>query len=296
LKRFLILAGFCLVLLVIVLRVLQLDVLLWHSWKLNRQAMPAQAVNLSRYRADIQARVVEGIDNNLSALAYNPQRESLFGVVNGTPLIVEISLEGELLRTIAVEGVDDMEGLAHIADNLYVIAEERTHRLVLVDIPDDAERIGTAEAPSLTLGVDAEGNQGLEGVAWDQAGNRLLVVKEKDPLRVLAVTGFVNAGDGEMDVGITELKQPESDRLFMSDLSSVSVHNESGHFLLLSDESRMVVEYDQQQRPVSLLGLWRGMSGLDSTVPQAEGLTMDPQQRIYMVSEPNLFYRFTPVD
>src|SRR5690606_35178138 len=66
------------------------------------------------------------------------------------------------------------------------------------------------------------------------------------------------------------------------------------HLLLLSDESRMVVEYDQQGVPVSMLGLRRGSHGLARSIPQAEGLAIDSQRRVYIASEPNLFYRFVP--
>ena len=38
--------------------------------------------------------------------------------------------------------------------------------------------------------------------------------------------------------------------------------------------------------------LLRGMNGLKRSVPQAEGLAMDEQGTLYLVSEPNLFYRF----
>lgn len=139
------------------------------------------------------------------------------------------------------------------------------------------------------------GNKGFEGLSWDARRQRLLVVKEREPLRVLAVEGFVDAdAQRAMRISITEVKPAASPRLFMSDLSSLTLHDPTGHMLLLSDESHMVVEYDAHGRPLSLLGLWRGMSGLRATVPQAEGLAVDDRQRIYIVSEPNLFYRFVP--
>lgn len=279
----------------IALHALHLDVLFWQNWKLNRQDMPAQAFNLGRYQVDIEAWEIAGIDDDLSALTFNPVTNSLFGVLNGRPLMVELSLDGELLREISIQGVSDMEGLTHVQDDLYVIAEERSHRLVLARISADTQSLDLRKAPSLVIGLDQVGNKGFEGLSWDARRQRLLVVKERDPLRVLAVEGFVDAdAQRAMRISITEVKPAASPRLFMSDLSSLTLHDPTGHMLLLSDESHMVVEYDAQGRPLSLLGLWRGMSGLRATVPQAEGLAVDDQQRIYIVSEPNLFYRFVP--
>ncbi len=40
---------------------------------------------------------------------------------------------------------------------------------------------------------------------------------------------------------------------------------------------------------MTLLG---GFNGLKNTIPRAEGVTMDENGTLYMVSEPNLFYRF----
>ncbi len=61
---------------------------------------------------------------------------------------------------------------------------------------------------------------------------------------------------------------PRAASLFMSDLSSVTVHDETGHLLLLSDESALIVEYALDGRPVSM-PLWRGFNGLQRKVPQA---------------------------
>lgn len=276
-----------------VLQALHLDVLLWQKWKLNRQDMPEQAFNLGRYRVDIEALEVEGIEDDLSALTFNPVTNSLFGVLNGKPLIVELSLEGELLREISVQGVADMEGLTHVEGELYVIAEERSQKLSLASISADTLSLDLSEAPSLMIAVDQASNKGFEGLSWDGAGRRLLVVKEQDPMRLLAVEGFVDARpQTPLNIRITEVKPSESPRLFMSDLSSLALHDPTGHMLLLSDESRMLVEYDAAGKPLSLLGLWLGMSGLQASVPQAEGLAVDDARRLYIVSEPNLFYRF----
>ncbi len=278
-----------------VLHYLHLDVLLWHSWRAQQAPERHDSLALDDYRVDLQAKVIEGLDDDVSALTFNPQTGTLFAVLNGEPLLVELSLDGQLLRKVRVNGVRDMEGLTHVADNRFVIAEERSQRLIEVELADDATELDVSGAPSLSIGLDLNGNKGFEGLSWDQRQQRLLVVKERDPLRVLAVSGFVGAPSGApIDVRIEELKGPDSCWLFMRDLSSLSLHDGTGHLLLLSDESHMLVEYDEHGHPRSLLGLWRGMHGLQQTVPQAEGLAMDGQSRLYLVSEPNLFYRFVP--
>ena len=53
-----------------------------------------------------------------------------------------------------------------------------------------------------------------------------------------------------------------------------------------------MIELDLDGRPISTLSLLRGMHGLKRSVPQAEGLAMDEQGTLYLVSEPNLFYVF----
>ncbi|MEH6563958.1 MAG: SdiA-regulated domain-containing protein [Halopseudomonas sp.] len=252
-------------------------------------------MRLGNYRVEIEGHEVVGLQDDLSSLTYNRESNTLFATLNREPLLVELSLEGELLRKVRVNGVEDMEGLTHVGGNRYVVAEERTQRLLILDVPPQALDVATDAAASLTIGMDLNGNKGFEGLSWDHRRQRLLVVKERDPMRVLSITGFVDARPGEpMQVAIQELESSDSPRLFMHDLSSLSTHDETGHLLLLSDQSHMVVEYSETGRPLSLLGLWRGMSGLQKTVPQAEGLSLDSAGRLYLVSEPNLFYRFVP--
>lgn len=294
-KRFLLLVAVLLVAGGATLHYQKLDVFLWQNWKLNRQSPPEQAIGLGRYRVDIDALPLPGVGDDLSALTYNHERDSLFGLINGTPLLLEISLEGEVLRSVRIEGAEDMEGLSHIGGNRYVIAEERRQRLLIIELPDAVQTLDVSKAPRLTIAIDEAGNKAFEGLSWDEKTQQLLVVRERNPLRVLIVDGFVNDSNSSPRIDISEKSMFEESELFLSDLSSVVADSESGHLLLLSDESRMVVEYSADGQPLSMLGLRRGFHGLQRTIPQAEGLAIDSQRRIYVVSEPNLFYRFVPV-
>ena len=78
----------------------------------------------------------------------------------------------------------------------------------------------------------------------------------------------------------------------MRDFSSLAIDQRTGHLLVLSDESRMLLELDPQGNPVSFISLAMVFNGLTRSIKQAEGVAMDAQGTIYIVSEPNLFYVF----
>lgn len=120
-----------------------------------------------------------------------------------------------------------------------------------------------------------------------------VVVKEKLPLRVLVISGLHGLGETSgFNIDISEWKSSSAASLFMSDLSSLTLHEPTGHLLLLSDESALLVEYAADGRPIGLMPLWRGFHGLQRKVPQPEGVAVGPDDAIYVLSEPNLFYRF----
>ncbi|MNZ92814.1 SdiA-regulated [compost metagenome] len=73
----------------------------------------------------------------------------------------------------------------------------------------------------------------------------------------------------------------------------MAIDPRSGHTLLLSDESRLLVELDLEGRPRSFIGLFGGLHGLMRGIQQAEGVAMDAEGNIYVVGEPNRFYVFS---
>ncbi|MHB0818243.1 SdiA-regulated domain-containing protein [Stutzerimonas stutzeri] len=249
---------------------------------------------LPDYRAEIQAKVVEGVADDLSALTFDRERRVLVSVTNQPPQLVELSLDGELLRTVELRGFSDPEAVEYIAPGLFVIADEREQRLVEVRLDNDAQVFDAAGAPQLSLGIGLNGNKGLEGLAYDPVSETLLVAKERDPVRIFAIRGFPHRQPGAaLDVQLLESVERDA-RLFLRDLSSLDFDAASGHLLVLSDESRLLLELDRDGRPISSLSLLAGHHGLTRSVPQAEGVTLDDRGVLYLISEPNLFYRFVP--
>lgn len=245
---------------------------------------------LPDYRVTVEAQVIEGLSDDVSALTYDPDRRSLFTVTNQRAELIELSLAGKILRRMPLTGFGDAEAVEYISPGIYVISDERAQRLFKVHVDANTRWLDAADSEQLSLGLGLNGNKGFEGLAYDSQGQRLFVAKERDPLRILEITGF--PGDQQrLNLQVTD-DQRRDRGLFVRDLSSLQFDERSGHLLALSDESRLVIELDLDGRPISTLSLLRGMHGLKRSVPQAEGLAMDEQGTLYLVSEPNLFYVF----
>ncbi|MDT4829608.1 putative protein YjiK [compost metagenome] len=251
-----------------------------------------RSIWLPDYQVVIEAKPIEGLADDVSALTYDPDRHSLFTVTNQRPELIELSLDGHLIRRIPLVGFGDPEAIEYISKGVYVITDERQQRLIKVRLDENTTSIDATEAQQLSLGIGLSGNKGFEGLAYDTAGQRLFVAKERDPVRIYEIHGFPHTNP-DKPFAVHVVDDPKRDaRLFLRDLSSLQYDDRSGHLLALSDESRLVLELNADGRPISTLSLLRGMHGLKRTVPQAEGVAMDNEGSLYLVSEPNLFYVF----
>jgi uncharacterized protein YjiK len=203
-----------------------------------------------------------------------------------------LSLEGKILRRIALIGFGDPEAVEFISADTYVITDESQQRLIKIHLEQDTTFLDAADAEQMTLGVHMRGNKGFEGLAYDSVGKRLFVAKERDPMLIYEVHGFPHFNP-EKSYAVHVINNPKRDAgMFVRDLSSLQYDERSGHLLALSDESRLILELDVDGRPLSTMSFNKGRQGLKKTVPQAEGIAMDDDGALYLVSEPNLFYVF----
>ena len=264
----------------------------WFQISLLWQPTDPAAINLGQYRAVLQGKKIDGLEDDVSALTYDPLRKSLFTVTNQKSELVELALDGRILRRIALVGFGDAEAVEFIGPNTYVITDERQQRLIKVTIDDTTRELNAGQAEQLTLGINQSGNKGFEGLAYDSAGKRLFVAKERDPMLIYEVRGFPH-DNPQQPYATHVVSNPRRDaRLFVRDLSSLQFDERSGHLLALSDESKLLLELNLDGRPISTLSLKKGKHGLEKSVPQAEGVAMDEEGTVYVVSEPNLFYVF----
>jgi uncharacterized protein YjiK len=260
--------------------------LLWFKEQSVPAAERAASIWLPGYKASVEGKPLAGLEEDeTSDLTYNPITGTLFTVTGKLPMLVELSRSGEVLRRIVLKGFSNPEGVAVLENGNIAVADERRRNLSIFELTPQTRELDLADAKPFDLGFPDAGNKGFEGVAWDPAQQRLLLGKERTPRM------FSLGSDGQHLLD-QELQPLPSYGLGMRNLSALSVDPRTGHILALSAQSHLLLELDERGEPVSFISLIGGQSGLDRRIPRAEGVAMDEDGTIYMVSEPNLFYVF----
>ncbi|MFN3580804.1 MAG: SdiA-regulated domain-containing protein, partial [Pseudomonas sp.] len=218
--------------------------------------------------------------------------DRLLALSHGPAHLVALNKAGDTLAHYPLEGFGDIEAITYLGAGLIIIVDEREHRLNVVRLPEKPGPISVADAQFLSVGIGLSGNKGFEGIAYDPAGDQLFIVKERDPKQLLLVTGLVTSLEAGLTIDIVELTS-WIDGFFGTDLSAAHFDQQTGHLLLLSDQSKLVIELDGEGTVVSYRSFSGWSNDLDQAAPQPEGITLDADGNLYMVSEPNLFYSFS---
>lgn len=259
-----------------------------HFWFKQQQSSPAEqqaSIWLPGYRAVLQGKPVQGLeDDELSGLTYSPESNTLFTVTGKHSQLIELTLDGQVMRRISLHGFSNPEGVEMLAGGRLAVIDERKRTLTTFKLGALTRSLEFADLASFDLGFAKAGNKGFEGIAWDSRNERVLLGKERSPLGLFSLPF-----PGE-DGAAGALQPLPTGHLFLRDISSLSYDARTGHALVLSDESRLLLEVDAQGDPVSFISLSGGFNGLHRGIKQAEGVTMDAAGNIYIVSEPNLFY------
>ncbi|EHZ3051564.1 SdiA-regulated domain-containing protein [Salmonella enterica] len=241
------------------------------------------ALALSSYKAVIQQKTVAGVKSNLSGLTYSAEDRMLFAVINNPPELVWLTTEGQLVGRMPLQGIHDPESIAWSGGNQFQIGSEKDGTVYKTQV--DIQR-GAMQIISMVKleGYDKAKNKGLEGTAWDAKNERLYAAKERKPIMIKEVEMSKN--------GITRAL-PSAITASVSDVSGLEYHAPTDSLLVLSDESKMILEVSSEWRVRDRLFLTAEWSGLRDDIPQPEGIAMDNENNLYIVSEPNLFYKFS---
>lgn len=212
---------------------------LWVKEQFKSPAERQASIWLPDYRAVIDAKTLPGMEKDeASDLAYDPQTKTLFSVMGKNPFLVELTLQGDVLRKIPLVGWSNPEGVAVLGNGLLAIVDEREHLITIVKVDADTRELNVANFPKYDLGPSKDQNKAFEGVTWDSSNQQLLLGEERPPAL------FAWQGDGKVLTG-DKLKLA-SHALDMRNLSALAIDPRTGHMLVLSAESHLLMELDKR--------------------------------------------------
>ncbi|MCP4364584.1 MAG: hypothetical protein GY800_04725 [Planctomycetes bacterium] len=209
-----------------------------------------------------------------SGLAYDPKTNTLWTVRDGGGNLFQLNTRGELLRKIDFTS-NDLEGIAYKpSTNTFLLAEERTREILEID--RQGKILWVVKVPTgYSWWNVLHRNHGIEGVTYDPKSGSIFVVNEKGPKAVIELI--------EGDAITKSFEIIEAD-----DLSGIHFDDKTGNLLVLSHESRKVMEFTTDGRLVSSFTI---------DAPKAEGITKDTDGNIYIISEKsNMLYVYNPVE
>ncbi len=263
----------------------------WFSTQANAKEWRAKSIWLGDYRAVIDAHALPGVADNLSGITFDTERRQLWAVINGPSELIGISLEGEILTRHPLNGFHDVEGVVFLGDGQLAVVEERRQTVLVLPTPTESGPLQYDDFFRLRIEMHQANNKEYEGLAYDSVNDRLYIAKERSPIRLYRMEGFLHGLRQASGLAISDVTDSVGEDLFVSDLSGLGFDDKTGHLLALSDESKLLVEMKNGQT-ISFLSLVSGSAELAEDIPQAEGVTLDDSGRLYIISEPNLFYRF----
>lgn len=265
--------------------------------------------NISTYALDLTAGAVSGLE--ASAVTYARDRGTLFYVGDEGTGVVEISLTGQTLGSMAFNWAgtgsskNDTEGLTYLGGGQLVVAEERLY---------DAYSFSYATGGTATLANNyvsisnaVVDNNGFEGLSYDQSNGSFVTIKQQTPQDIRAgnLTFSATGGTSTMGnptiaagqlfnpalLGVTTL----SDVQTLSSFDALAGSSAADNLLIYSLGSKKLLEVDRLGNILSFLDINAALAGGNSVIADIltrnaiEGVTVDENGTIYLVAEQDQF-------
>jgi uncharacterized protein YjiK len=260
-------------------------------------AQAANSINLGNYQVagTYALSALGGTSGGISgleasAVTYARDRGTLFFVGDEGTGVVEVSLTGQTLGTMAFNWTNtastkhDTEGLTYLGGGVLVVTEERLY---------DAYRFNYVAGGNANLGTNGVsisnanvGNDGLEGISYDPRNGSFVTIKQDIPEDIQSGTLTFAANTGGVST-MTTLFNPTlmglstlSDVQTLSPVDALAGTAAANNLLVLSLGSRKLIE-------VNRLGQTLSTFDLSNVLPRngIEGVTVDERGNIYLVAE-----------
>lgn len=267
----------------------------------------ANYVRVGRYDLPEPTRTAHPVNNLLcqeaSGVTYNWDTDTLFIVGDGSTSIVQVSKTGVLINTMTLaqgaspQGTEfyDTEGITYIGNGQFVMSEERDRQLVKFTYVAGGT-LTRSNTQTVKLGTFVN-NTGTEGLSYDPITNGFIVLKEITPMGIFQTGVDFTAGTATNGSATTvdsiNLFDPSllpvtdvADVFALSNIPALSTNVLYPNLLVLSQESAKIVNVNRSGVISSTLNISSDLGNpLDLPNQQHEGLTMDRDYKLYVVSE-----------
>lgn len=243
-----------------------------------------------------------------SGVTYNPLSNTLYVVDNGTPSIVEYSLDGQYIRTISLSGFKDVEAIDFMRGTTasgteyyyFVIAEEYNaagsaylNRLSLLLVPLTGNVTITYNPGvgyhdySIDLSAhltNAAPNVGIEGVAYNPTQNIFYVVTEKTANEGWKCWKVLNQSSPVISA-LFDLTSPLAS-VSVTDISDICYRRDQNTLVMVSEEGAGgIIEFGVSGPD---LGSILDFVAAPTTFYQLEGVAFSPNGRLmFLTGEAN---------
>ncbi|POP45643.1 hypothetical protein CHU32_11865 [Superficieibacter electus] len=257
---------------------------------INSQFYPDKNANsassLRDYHVILDGKKINGVSENISSLTWSAKSDTLFSTINRPPAIVELSKQGDALRTIPLDFVQDVETIEYVTNDTFVITDEKDYSIYVINL-DDQSHVSVVKKLQLAL-QKTPTNTGFEGLAYSPVDRVFYFFNEKKPVAIYRIEGLLENND----LQISDDKHL-SRELDVKDISGADFNAENNSLLVLSHESKNLQEVTLSGDVLGEIALREGENGLSHDIKQAEGIARDGAGNLFIVGEPNLFYHFS---
>jgi uncharacterized repeat protein (TIGR01451 family) len=240
----------------------------------------------------------------VSAITYNKDTDTLFVLGDGGTSIVQVSKTGALIDSMTLatgtspQGTTfyDPEGLAYVGAGKFALVEERDRQVSLFTYAPNTTLTRSA-VQTVKLGTTI-GNVGIEGITYDPQTSGFIAVKEATPKGIFQTNIDFAAGTATngsaTTVNSTNLFDPEklteltdfADVYALSNVMDLNGKADSSNLLVLSQETGKIIEVDRAGNIFGTLTISSDTGNpLSIADQQHEGLAVDKDGLLYVVSE-----------